>query len=506
MTEPSARREANGGVERIRVLWETTFPPQRRRYWIVARPSGDLDVSPLPLHGVGAVRCTMWGKASRPVRAVGLVGLILAATVLGALSLAGAPFAAGAAVSPANPDAWAYGTDRWFNVSTATPMGVHTISAYLGWYTVYDRQNVSGNLSRLSIDRTVLSNFTTQYCSPDCRAPALEVVLHHATYDHASGHLNITNNGSVYANGASVPAFAARDSSATADAWARSSADIRVTTPNGVRIVTETFRATGQSSADLTFTPPLGLVPVNGGTGGALGLQPHGSNSSYSGSGGWSLSWSYEKVNASGATISLGGTPSGTLAPTGNISLEESVIGAMTLPNGTRLPLISLNFARALDALDGLIFLPAPANFFDYGTGEWDGCQMAFSYLASPQLAIDVSGGLGALEPRAAVAAYRTNDSAVSMGDGMGSHSGPGALAPTYSATGVPPVEVSAEPMSPTAAALAAAGLASGAAPTVPGSIASSWDYPWPVLELALVVAVALVGGVAYLWYRRRRS
>ena len=438
------------------------------------------------------------------VRSVAIAALLLSTTFLAPLVVA-LPEGSAAPMSAVAPDSWSYGVEKWFNFTSPMANGVHTIHAYMAWYTVFNLTNLSSPVFQLSVERTVLSNFTAQYCAPDCVSPDLQVNLSHATYEHAVGYVNVTRAGVVYENGTAVPAFAVLNASATANAVAVSSSEIWVVTPQGVRHVTEEFHAAGQAQARLSFDPALGLLPLTLSVG-----DTWNATSAYEGQGNWSVVWSYEKTNASGAITTLSGVPAGSLNVTGGVTVDGAVVGSMTLPGGTVLPAITLDFSSNLQVLDGMIFLPRGANFFDGPGGHpWDGYRMGFAMMETHRLAVQFMGEAASFRLSAATSLFGTSDTTPAMGDGM-MGTGPSMMAATaVNATpGVPTVEVAAVPLDP-ATATAAAGCLNATQNLCPGqgstSIApdtTSWVYYLTIGIVAVGAAVAVA--VAYRASRRR--
>lgn len=445
-------------------------------------------------------------RFSKPAtRAIALVFLMGAVSSLAPAVLAAPPTPAATPALIVANDSWAYGTDRWFNMTQTTPMGVHTIHAQMSWYTVFSRTNLSASLSQLSVERTVASNFTVSYCSPDCTNPTLRVDMTHSAYEHAVGFLNMTRTGLVYEGGLSVPATAIVGSSARADGRLSTAAHIYVETPQGAKNVTETFDATGQAVANLDFTPPLGLLPNTLNVG-----DTWNATSAYSGGGNWAVAWTYTKTNASGATTTTTGSPSGSLNLTGNVSVDGRVVGSQALPEGTVLPCVTFEFSSDLTALDGIILLPAGFDLFSFANHSWDGYSMGFANMQTHQVAVQFSGDFTSFRLRAASSFYGTNDSAVERGESMRGSMGVMSAAPLATAsvaTGVPTTDVSAVPVSVADANAKIACLATNTCATTPTSPPPAWQVPWEVvIVVAFVVAVvAFSAAVAVVVSRRRR-
>ncbi len=415
------------------------------------------------------------------------------------LIVAPAESASAAAVVPS--DSWAYGAQRWFNLSVSTPNGVHVIQAEMSWYTIFERTNVSASVTQLSVERTVASTFTSTYCSPDCTSPTVEVLLSHSAYEHAVGFLNLTRDAVVYEDGTAVSAIGVLNTSASASGAVGSTANVTVVTPQGTRHVTESYNATGAAAAHLAFTPALGLIPT------ALNVGDRwNATSAYTGGGTWAVTWSYSKTDASGTTTSDAGSPLGGLNVTGNVSVDGTVVGTMTLPGGTVLPAVTLEFSSELDVLDGVIFLPHGGGFFDLSGAPWDGEAFGFAHLATHRLAVQFSGSYTMFQLRAASSYYGTEDGAPEMGEQMGGN--PNLLTATPSttatSTGVPTTEVAAAPMAVADAQAASGCLTTGTCGTTGPSTGGS-AFPWLYVGIALVVAAVVAVGVSYALVVRRR-
>ncbi len=433
---------------------------------------------------------------ARPARSVALVGLLVGSAVLGAVAI---PLDLGNAqlVPPASSDSWAFGVDRWFNLTVDTPHGVHSISAHFEWYAVFGRTNVSSHVTNLEIEDWALSDFTARYCSPNCSGPTVDVLLHHATYQRTLGELNLTNSGVVYEAGIAVPAIAILNTSASLSGWTKSSSLVSLVTPGIAQRVSEVFSAAVEARADLALAPALGLAPLNLSVGTAWNAS-----SVYTGSADWAVNWSYSKTNASGEIVNVSGNPSASLDSTGTVSSTGVVSGTLALPNGTVLPSISLNVGDPFELLDGALLLPLDGGFLDDSHGPWDSYQMGSASVAGLKVGIDLGWGLGRFQLLTASAFYSTNDTAVNRGetdlDGFGGNQ-PTAFGSSPNGYGIPATEVVASPMSVASARSAAACLTEGVC-TVPAPA----DYLVRVLVVAAVGAVA-AAGVLY-WGRRTRT
>ncbi len=432
--------------------------------------------------------------ASHRVRPTALVVLLVTTLLLAptALSVPRLADAADASVAPSE-DSWAYGTERWFNLTLSTPNGVHTIRAHMAWYTIFERTNPTASTVGLSVDRTVASDFTARYCSPDCSQPTLEVNLAHAVYAHALGGLNLSRDARVYEAGSAVPALGVVNSSAAAVQTVASTAGVEIATPSGPRTVRESFRATAEASATLAFEPSLGLVPWSVAVGDVWNAS-----STYVGAGAWRVNWTYEKTNASGGTTTLSGTPSGALNTTGTLSVNGTAVARLPLPNGSTLPAISLGFSESFEALDGVIYLPRGSGFFEETGRPWDGYRMAFDRWESKRLSLGVSSDGASFAYPTASAVYGTNDTAVSIGEGQrgaASASAQAAVAVAV-ATGVPATEVVAAPVPVPVAEAAADCLAGGACPAPVGSRGPGLEPVALYLVLGGVVTAAVAVAV----------
>lgn len=436
------------------------------------------------------------------LRSLTVVGLLLAGTVLGSVLVA---VPARGSVPQATPatDAWAWGTDTWFNRTVSTPHGVHSVSAHLAWYTVFDRTDVSPIVTLLSVERWVLSDVTSRYCSPDCTVPTVEVALHHGTYQHALGRLNLTTDAVVYQNGSAVAAFGLLNSSAVADGWTHSSAGVSVVSDAGSRLVSEAFEAAGEARASLAFTPSLGLLPLH-----LAAATPWNATSGYVGSALWQVDWNYTKTGPSGQSFNLSGSPSGSLNATGNISLEGNVAGTSVMPDRQVLPAIELSiegsFEGSLELLDGTILLPTLGEFFHDGQQDWQGYRMGLASMATHRLAVAFGGESTSFQLRAASAFFGTRDAAISMGENergaLGD--GPRVFGGRDYSDGIPATEVTTQPVAPQTARTAGTCLPHGDCTTS----GSGGRLPWGTLLVAAIVGAGAAGVALAAIQGRRRA
>lgn len=441
------------------------------------------------------------GSARVPsVRSLTVVGLLLTGTVLGSVLVVVPARGSASQTAPAT-DAWAWGTDAWFNRTVSTPLGVHSVSAHLAWYTVFDRTNVSPVVTLLSVERWVLTDVASRYCSPDCTAPTVGVALHHATYQHALGRLNLTTDAVVYQNGSAVAAFGLLNSSAVADGWTHSSAEVSVVSNAGIRLVSEAFEASGVARALLAFTPSRGLLPLH------LADAAWNATSGYAGSVLWQVDWNYTKIGPSGQSFNLSGSPSGSLNATGNLSLEGNVAGTSVMPDREVLPAIELSvdgsFEGSLELLDGTILLPTLGEFFHDGPQDWQGYRMGLASMTTHRLAVGFGGEATSFQLRAASAFFGTRDAAISMGENgrevLGD--GPRMFGGRDYSDGIPAIDVITEPVAPKTARTVGTCLPNGGCTTS----GSGGGLPWgPLLAAAIVAAGAAGVAVAAIQGRRR--
>ncbi|HEV2166101.1 MAG TPA: hypothetical protein VGS23_03865, partial [Thermoplasmata archaeon] len=100
---------------------------------------------------------------------------IVGIAVLAALVLPS--FAPAASASPvteagaAAPHQWAFGGQRWANLTVSFNGGTFTSRAYFGEHVVLTETNTSATTRQIEGVRTVGASYFAQYCRPDCTHP-----------------------------------------------------------------------------------------------------------------------------------------------------------------------------------------------------------------------------------------------------------------------------------------------------------------------------------------------
>src|SRR5579862_1585345 len=142
------------------------------------------------------------GRTGGTLAAAGLV--VLALLVVPAMAVP----AAGSAVPLAstNSQQWAYGAEKWVNVTIDFPNATYTQHAFFGWQVVFTATNTSNTTQAWEVQRTVGADFFAQYCHPNCSAPTAYGNLSVIGLERDAGFANLTDTATVYVNGSAVAA------------------------------------------------------------------------------------------------------------------------------------------------------------------------------------------------------------------------------------------------------------------------------------------------------------
>lgn len=402
--------------------------------------------------------------------------------------------AAPVALAGSNSQQWAYGAQKWVNVSENFGNATYEAKAFFGWQVVFTATNTSSTTVALEAQRTIVGSYFADLCAPNCASPTtghgnLSVVA----WEKDAGFANLTSAASVYENGTAVPAVGLLNASAqvAGNVTEQLSASLSSGLLNGS--TASALYVSGAGHDTITFAPALGLVPQN-----VSGGATWNASSDFAASGGWSIDANWSHTSFSGATTSGSFTPSGNLQGNGTIDLRGGDLGLVTLRNGATVPVIALAWSGPFDDVDGVILVPHDFDLFGDGSHAWASASLVGQAAATANVNI-VLDATHHLRVVAAATSFSEDDTSLST-EAAPSH-GPQAAATTT--TGATVLQAQPEPVA----------QAQGTSGCYVGQCAASASGAHGLgglglaLLVGLVVAVVVgsVGVVEYrVWARRR--
>lgn len=291
----------------------------------------------------------------------------LAVVLLIAVMIAPAVGNATASASPSSSTTWAYGGDRWVNVSGTNANGTatYTARAFIGVQVVLTQTNTSATTFLLTADRTMAGDVFVTYCQPSCSNPVNTASLTFRAWEVANASANFTTAGTVDGPNGPVAALALLDSSVRTTANVTEIGTLNHSAPLRVYSASRSLMVTATAHADLRFTPALGLLPAN------LSATPRWTASSaFAGSGQGSVAYQYTNTSFLGMSTPGHGSSNVSVDATGNVTVQGTVLGALALQGGLPTTAIRLVASGPFSIREGFILLPNGADLFD-GSGSW---------------------------------------------------------------------------------------------------------------------------------------
>ena len=419
-------------------------------------------------------------------------GLLATAGVLVLALLVVPALAAPAEASPvplgaSNTQQWAYGAEKWVNVTINLPNATYTQTAFFGWQVVFTATNTSATTQAWEVQRTMMGSFYANYCQPACSNATTFGNLSVVGREQDTGFANLTTTAVVYENGVATAAVGL--SNASFENSANLTESLRYTLSQGLLTGSgsSAFDVAGTAHGSVDFAPSLGLAPLN-----LTNSTSWNSSAAFTSNGAWAVQYFVAHTPIGGHPTSSSGNASATIAHNGTVALWGTDHGTVTLANGVTVPVVVLVWTGPFDDVDGVILIPHDFDLFGDGAHSWNGNLLGAENVATSNLDIAFDAGHH-LRVVASAAAYGSVDD--QFGLGSSAPAGPGPMATTSS-----PTVVQAQPESVSEAQQNAACLA--------GSCSTSSTHPVAGAILALLVvgvvaAHVVVGVLAYLRFRR---
>jgi len=301
--------------------------------------------------------------------------------------LASPASATSVALSGSSSQQWAYGAQKWANVTLNFGNSTYTAHAFFGWQVVFTATNTSTTTVMLEAQRTMVGSFYADLCAPNCASPTARGNLSIVGWEKDAGFANVTTLGTVYVNGSAVPAVGLLNASAQASGNISEKLTAVLSTPALNGSASTSLFVAGAAHAEVAFSPSLGLVPQNLTPGRAWN-----SSSNFTASGGWTIDAAYAHTSFAGVTTNGSFHPTGTVQASGAVALRGYDAGTITLNNGETLPVIVLAWTGPFDDVDGAILVPHDFDLFGNNNHAWASESLGSQAVATANLdlAMDV--------------------------------------------------------------------------------------------------------------------
>jgi hypothetical protein len=427
----------------------------------------------------------------RMVGTLGLVGAALVA-VLMLPGLVAPASAAPVATSGAAVETWAYGAEKWVNVTYDLGNASYSAQAFFGWQVVYTATNTSATTVELEAQRTMAGSYVAQLCAPSCANPSTgQGNLSITGWEKDVGFANLTTTAQVTVNGSSQPAVGLANASTQVSGNLTEKLGFMYTAGNVTIAASSALFVQGAAHASVAFAPALGLVPDAPTAG-----ETWNSSAAFSASGGWSVQANYYHTSIFGITSSAAFSPSGSVQASGDVTLMGGDLGTVTLNNGATVPVIVLAWTGPFDDVDGVLLVPHDFDLFANSDHSWSADALGGQTVATASLDLTIDAAHH-LRVVAAASTFATTDSSLAP-------QGMPASGPQAPATTTTPTTVQAQPES-VDQAQQNSGCLLGACPGPVGAASSSGIGAVLVIGLVLALVVGTVSVIEYrLWARKR--
>ncbi|HYA71411.1 MAG TPA: hypothetical protein VEH28_08630 [Thermoplasmata archaeon] len=412
------------------------------------------------------------------------VALLLAFVALPALSGAASAAPAASAVPADSSTQWAYGGQGWFNGSLQSNFGNITWTSSYGWTVVFTVTQTGFGTWMVEEQRTVGITISAIYT-----ASGVTVTYNYHGAESDVGFANVTNQSTVYVNGQPVPALGINNASASINASIAESISKTV----AGHTASASLNVLGVGQASTTFTPSLGLIPLN-----LSGVDTWNSTATGSPSASWTVSYSWSEQGYNGSTASGSGARTGSLSGTGTVSLTGYKVHVDQPPifrdHKSRTAVI-LVVDGVFDNYDAFLWIPHDFDVFGTAPHDYDSVSLGSAGISSETLYVSPTpGGIGVT---AAQSSFGSNDGSVNALASPISQTAP-------AASGSPSGSVLAQPMSVSSAYGEANCLRNGCS----GAAASGpiGGLLVALVGVAVAVVVGTVGVIEWRSYARRKA
>jgi len=388
---------------------------------------------------------------------------------------------------PPSDTQWAYGGQGWSNWTFTFNNVTITYNSSFGWTVVFTVvKNTTSGITMLEEQRTVGVTVWSNLTKPN-----LTVSYFYHAQEIDGAFANITNGSTVYVKGQPVPALGILNASVAACSAITQALEVA----NQTVTRTASLNVTGVAEASVSFSPSLGLVPLN-----LTGVYMWNSSSTATSAANWNMSYAYTKLDGASGS----GSKAGSLSGTAEVYLVGYRCWAHHLfSDHTSRQGVTIALQGPFNGYDGFILLPHGFDFFGTATHGYDPYGYGTAGISSESLYL--SPGPGGLAVTAA------DQSFGAVNSGVNGYASPGfGLASPESSS--PAATVYGQPMTVSQARAVDQGLTSnpglsGHAPVAGSSLLPSGGSLIVILVAVVVMGVVgVIAAVEWVSYTRRRT
>jgi hypothetical protein len=411
------------------------------------------------------------------------VALLLAFVAVPALSGAASasPVMSAADTNPSTQ--WAYGGQGWSNNTLQYGNVTITWDASFGWTVVFTLTPTSPGTWQLEEQRAVGITVAATYTGP-----VVQATYNYHAQEHDTAFANLTNLSTVYVNGQPVPALGIDNASAALNGSFSESASKTV---HGLT-ASASLNVMGVAQASTSFTPSLGLIPLN-----LTGVDEWNSSATATPSASWNVSYSWADQGFNGTSGSGSGSKVGSLSGSGPVSVTgfKVKVDPSVFHDGKNRVGVVLVYEGVFNNYDGFILVPRAFDLFGGAAHVYDSASLGSAAISAETLYL--SSGAGGYQITAASSTFGANALSANALATPVSQVSPAASQPSPTGT------VLAQPMSVAQANAESNCLVHGC--SAASSAASMGGLFIALIAAAVVVVVGTVGVIEWRAYSRRR-
>ncbi len=416
------------------------------------------------------------------------VALLVAVAIVPALAGAANAAPVTTATTP-TANQWSYGGQGWSNGTVQIGNATINWTGMYGWTVTFTVTQTSTTPGIWMVEEQRMVGATLQVT---LTTPVRLVQYFYHAQENDTAFANVTNGSVVYVNGSAVPALGLMNASANVNALIDQSI---IGTFNG-HTRSAYLNVTGSGHAQTSFSPSLGLIPLN-----LSGVNMWNSSATASPSAAWTISWAWSNQGYNGTVRSGSGSESGSLSATVLVTVQGYTVPVHhTFTDGKTRVGIVLVVNGPFDCYDLFILIPHGLDLFGGASQPFDSLSFGASTISAENLYL--SAGPGGPAVTAADQTFGSSDTGIVAAL-------TGGVNPAASASNIPGTTVYGQPLTTAQAqsidhslTSTKTGSASGSSPTpISGALLLG-----VVVVAAVIAVVGTVGVIEWRSYARRRS
>jgi hypothetical protein len=300
---------------------------------------------------------------------------VAASTVLAAFMVFAPAFSALASAAPVataetSQTLWAYGFVKSVSLGPLQTSDGWAIDgkAVIGYSVILNQTNTSATTFELNVHRTMGVMISVEFCKPECGIPRSYANLSTRAWEVSDTRANFTTQGSVEESSGPVAAIALVNATSSVEANLTESTHSELPSMAGGMLDRSKYlSASVSAAASVHFTPSLGLLPANLGSG-----QGWTASSAFQSTGISNYSYYYVS-RAPLANVTVGPVHgSASVTPQGAVNVAGSYSPQNTVSFGSdSYPAISLTVAGPFTVREGFILIPSTSDLFGPSRGPW---------------------------------------------------------------------------------------------------------------------------------------